>query len=427
MARRKDKLTPKTTAEKLVEQAEQFEAAAVFAPLIGLLGKHGRAVAEALGKASALAGQARELTGLRGRFNAALGARGWIAYEEMDHNLVRRAIDLAEAGDLDLAEDLLVESFDGPMIRLHLSRMRAVKAYAPRDRLLRLAANDYEAGRFHASIPVVFAQLDGLVADVAGGSLFHQTKKILPKLIAWDSMSAVPDGLPSLAGLLTTRRGTTTEGPLDVPYRHGILHGRDLGYDNKKVAAKTWAAFFAHRDWAIKFERGELEPPPVEPPPTLRETLVKLAAVERQRKAIDAWRARPLLRPAGGAAFEAGTPEASTAAWIDAWRSRDFEAMAEHTMRRRGPAAQGLAASLAAEFEDRELEAGQVVTIRDKAAAVTEVEVHLRFAGGRVATGTTTVVFASPDGQFLVRGDPAGRWGVNEALRVEYALAGPAE
>jgi hypothetical protein len=39
------------------------------------------------------------------------------------------------------------------------------------------------------------------------------------------------------------------------------MHGTDLGYDNKIVAAKTWAALFALRDWAIKMEEGAIEQP----------------------------------------------------------------------------------------------------------------------------------------------------------------------
>lgn len=46
---------------------------------------------------------------------------------------------------------------------------------------------------------------------------------------------------------------------IDMPYRHGIMHGMDLGYDNKIVAAKTWATLFSLRDWAIKVEKGATE------------------------------------------------------------------------------------------------------------------------------------------------------------------------
>jgi len=49
------------------------------------------------------------------------------------------------------------------------------------------------------------------------------------------------------------------------------MHGMDLGYDNKIVAAKTWAALFAAREWALKAEQGLLEEQPEEPKKSWRE------------------------------------------------------------------------------------------------------------------------------------------------------------
>jgi len=210
----------------------------------------------------------------------------------MNADLLRRSTQLAEAGRLDEAETLLVEACDPAMLRFQLGSMSAVAAYRPRDQLLRLAVEDHEAERYHAVVPVVLAQIDGLVAEIIGAAPFHRTKDVLGKLVAWDSISAQTGGLPDLISLMASPRFETTTGPLDVPYRHGILHGRDLGYAHKKVAAKTWAALFSLREWALKYQHGEHEPPPVEPAPSVLATLRQIADAERQRKAIEAWRPR---------------------------------------------------------------------------------------------------------------------------------------
>ncbi len=418
MSKRKPR--PKTSAEKLVEQAEGFEALAKLAPFIRLFGQPGREAAEAIQAGRGLAAQARELTGLPGRFNAVLGPRGWIAFDRMNADLLRTATELAEAGQFEQAESLLVEAFDEDALRFQLRSMVAVNAYRPRAALLDLAATDYLAGRYHASVPVVLAQIDGIVADVAGRALFTKTKDILPKLIAWDSIAAREGGLPDLVALMASPRYQTTEGPIEVPYRHGILHGRDLGYASKPVAAKAWAALFSLREWAIKFERGETDPPPVEPAPSLRESLRRYAEVERQRRQIEAWKARAETGPfEEGAEFETGTPEEAAARWLTAWTARDFATMATWTQVRRQLRQADLAPLLEEMFGFRELGGFRLIKVHDVAAAMTEVTAHLLFAAGGAVRMTANVVFEDETGNPVVRGTGEARWGVNEisALR----------
>jgi len=411
----------KTSAEKLLEQAEGLEALAHLTPLIGLLGKSGREAAQALKGSRGLAAQARELTSLPGRFNAVMRPRGWIAYERMNNEVLRQATELAETGKVAEAEELLVESFDPDSLRFQIASMLAVQAFRPRDHLLQLAAADYEAGRYHAVVPVVLAQIDGIVADVVGRAVFTRTQDIAGKLVAWDSISAQDGGLPDLILLMASPRNRTTESPLEVPFRHGILHGRDLGYANRLVAAKTWAALFSLREWAIKYERGETEAPPVQPPPSLRQTLERMADVERQRRAIEAWRARPESGPLPeGVAPRPGTPEAAMANWLSGWRDRDFEAMESWTqalVRKLGN--ETVTARLAEMFGHRELARFAIRQVRDAAAAMTEVTSELHFSEGPPVLMTANLVFEDAAGNPLVRGAAQGRWGVNDvsALR----------
>ena len=421
---------PKTSAEKLVEQADGLEALARLGPFLRLFGKSGRDAASALQESRGLAAQARDMTSLPGRFNSVLGPRGWIAYERMNHKLLRQATELAEGGGFEDAEALLMDAFDEESLRFQLKSMTAVAAFRPRAELLDLAAEDFLAGRHHAAVPVVLAQIDGIVADVAGRTLFTKTKDILPKLIAWDSISAREGGLPDLVELMASPRHQTTAGPIEVPYRHGILHGRDLGYATRLVATKAWAALFSLREWAIKYERGETAPPPVEPAPSLRETLRKLADVERQRQQINAWQPRSDIDlPAEGTEPDEGTPEAAATAWLRAWKERQFDEMASWTQVRRQLRQAQLAANLESMFGFRELDGFHLVTIRDAAAALTEVTAKLRFVGsGPSVLMTANVVFEDEQGNPVVRGTGPGRWGVNEisALRQVPASEGTA-
>lgn len=422
--------TPKTSAEKLVERADGLETLARIAPILRLFGSRGQEAAGALAEARGLAGQARELTSLPARFNAALGPRGWIAYERMNHELLLQATQLAEDGRFEEAEALLVDALDEESLRFQLDSMVAVEAYRPRADLLRLAALDFHAGRYHAVVPVVLAQIDGIVADVAGKTLFTNTKDILPKLIAWDSISAQEGGLPDLVELMASPRYETTAGPIEVPYRHGILHGRDLGYASSIVAVKAWAALFSLRDWAIKFERGETSPPPVEPAPSLRDTLERLADVERQRRQIETWEPRSdIALPSPSAEPAADSPEAAAMAWLRAWQERDFAAMASWTQVRRQERRAGLAPALEATFGFRELVGFEIVGIRDAAAALSEVTAELTFAEDEPPVlMTANVILEDEEGRPVVRGTGPGSWGVNEisAMRQEPITRGRA-
>ena len=83
--------------------------------------------------------------------------------------------------------------------------------------------------------------------------------------MAWDSISAHPKGLVKLKEVFGKTRMMTRSDEIRIPFRHGIVHGMDLGYNNKYVAAKCWATLFAVRDWIIKAARDELKPPELKP------------------------------------------------------------------------------------------------------------------------------------------------------------------
>lgn len=57
-------------------------------------------------------------------------------------------------------------------------------------------------------------------------------------LTAWDCIAVHETGLQFLPSLMTKGRNKTNEDSIHIPYRYGILHGRELAFDNKLVAVK---------------------------------------------------------------------------------------------------------------------------------------------------------------------------------------------
>ena len=57
---------------------------------------------------------------------------------------------------------------------------------------------------------------------------------------------------------MSASRKKTVVTQISMPFRHGIIHGRDLGYANKLVSTKAFFALFAMREWGLKCQHNEL-------------------------------------------------------------------------------------------------------------------------------------------------------------------------
>lgn len=197
----------------------------------------------------------REQVELPDRFNALLGSRGWATFEDMSVAIAREAVLLAEAGDLEGAEGVLVRHFDAETLREGLERLCAqLPELRARRTLLFATVEDHREGRYHASVPVALTQLDGLAYDLTGCTFFVRPEKA-DHLILRDSISGHPSGLAALAGTMSQGRWTTSVSETHLPYRHGIIHGRDLGYANQRTSVKSLAALLALGCWALDRSR----------------------------------------------------------------------------------------------------------------------------------------------------------------------------
>ncbi len=110
-----------------------------------------KAAAEVLG----LEPQIQDMLTADDRFNTAFSTCCWAAFGSMNDDIKKQATQLAESGDLEDAEQLLVSQYDRETLEFLTRRASILKAMEPRTRLIRLAIEDHLAGRYHASIPVV--------------------------------------------------------------------------------------------------------------------------------------------------------------------------------------------------------------------------------------------------------------------------------
>lgn len=389
----------------------------VLRPFLRLLGEDTNQMDKALAQTEELERMAEELASLPDRFNDLFAVQGWIIYDLMNVEVAKEAISKAESGDIDGAETDLVDYYSNETVRWKLQTMMAIKAFRPRMLLAQKALIDYMEERYHACIPVILALLDGLVTELhekRRGFFAEETS-----LEAWDSIAAHSKGLPTLASVFCKGRRKTIVDTITLPYRHGILHGMDLGYDNRIVAAKTWAALFAVRDWALKVEQGLLAAPPSQPSKTWGDIAQKLRDNEDSKKRVNEWKPRniqpgiDLPNTGEPSVFDEDTPERKLAEYLSYWKVCNFGQMAQCLSAMMGYDAKVAPARVREVYAARRLKSFRFTAISDVSSALTVIETHLLWEENKQQLEKIIrfrLICEDADGQQVVRGKPGSKW-----------------
>jgi hypothetical protein len=416
-----------SSLKKMRETANGFRALKTIfpyaRPLLGLFRVDTKALSDTLAQYDQLDKETRELISMPDRFNNLFTPHGWIIFDSLDMTVVKAAVQKGEAGDLEGAEADLVAYYTPENVEFLLRGMRGIKAFRDRMRLASLAAQDYAEERYHACIPVVLALMDGLVNEVneANRGMFAEGTE----LKAWDSVSAHARGWGELIKLLSKGRRKTYTEEITVPYRNGILHGMDLRYDNKVVAAKTWAALFATREWALKAEKGQLQEPPEEPKRTWSDTFKQLTELETTKKLLEAWTPREIRvgvdLPATGQPedFNAESPERRLVEFLNFWQKGNYGYMARCLPSHGVTPAATTPQRVREHFLGRELTGYMLTAVEDKGAGLCVIDVELSYTEESALTPkefSFRMIFQSAEGDAMARGQQGGSWVVYNAF-----------
>ncbi len=363
------------------------------------------------------------------KFNEIFSSQGWIAYESMNVEIMKKSIEVYESEGIEKAEIFLASSYDSESLKWGIQWFNGHSEFRRRIRLANLAREDYLAERYHACIPLLLSLLDGLVNDVSKHVGFFAEKV---DLTAWDSIAAHETGLQSIAQIMTLGRNKTNEEEISIPYRNGILHGRELEFDNKLVAAKCWSALFATRDWAIAISDGKKTPKPKEKV-SWKELLSKLAENGRNRKLLEEWKPRTTEEckylPYSGCSdnLPCNTPERAVAIFIDNWVNRRYGLIAEALLYFTDTS-KGKKAGLAKEDFSRYVPLSfKILSVEDQAAAVSHVIVELTFDNEpQKVTKELSIrtIYQDKENNALVRSVNDGVWKIlqNSFSEVIYAI-----
>lgn len=193
--------------------------------------------------------QANSLRTLPDRFNKKFLPRGWVYTANTSTEAAEKALEIEQSEGIEAAEDYLEDYYEEHWWFLsmrfftELKRCQQVKEAVARQKLIERAWDDHVQKRYHATVPLITAQIEGIIQDLTGKTFYN--KKDTEHLSANETLASDPSALPELAKMMSKPRTQTTSEPLDVPQRHGVLHGRDLGYDNRRTSSKAFATILS--------------------------------------------------------------------------------------------------------------------------------------------------------------------------------------
>jgi len=357
----------------------------ILHPLAKVFGIDVNKIDEQYKQISEISRNAKEMIEIPDKFNDLFSDMGWILSENsMDLSAAKKAITIAENQGINVAEQFLVDYFSPEWVEKRKYYLKHIQGFKPRFEMAMKALEDYKAGRYYASVLVTLSLIDGWVNDL--NIIDHQRKGFFDKetkLIAYDSMTAHPKGLGKLKEVFgKTRKQTHTE-EISIPYRHGIMHGMDLGYDNRIVAAKCWAALFAVRDWAVKALRNELEPPEEEEPKenTLLEIIRDYQKINADTEKFKKWKPRTIIIGedipdfAPSQDYEENSPERKMLEFCELWLKKNYGYLAKKAF---SPVVCKTPAEARNHLDHMELLEYRLTGIHEISPTITDVDVWLR-------------------------------------------------
>ena len=304
----------------LVKMAKWFTG---FAKKVGITNKNLERIHQA---ADDVLQQSDVLT-LPDRFNDAFARKGWIATGSMSVDTMRAALELYEAGKNQQAEDEIIAWFQEDTLNL-FAIVRAKRFSKARNRWhqLREALKLTFEERYWSAVPLILIACDGFASDVLGTSPFEKDAD----LTAFDSITGHPDSLPFLIKEITKGVRKSSDEELTFPLRHGILHGRSLGYANRIVCMKAWLLMIALVDWACdkSNEEERIREQQSAEDVTYRDLAERKRKTQADKRPMEAFEPWESLGPFNDS-VDGNSPEFAIMDFLTCWKARNYGKMAE--------------------------------------------------------------------------------------------------
>lgn len=356
-----------------------------------------------------------DILNLPDRFNAAFSGRGWLATSSMSVDAMRAALKKHEEGDTDAGEEIILDwVLDRATIDLFaINRSKRFGGVSGRWHQLREALTLTTEGRYWSAIPLILIACDGFASDVLGTSPFEKNAD----LSVFDSLVAHPSSLPAAIARITKGVRKSSDDMLSLPLRHGILHGRSLGYANRAVCGKAWMLMIALVDWAADKQDEEARRAKDEERRSTKWADIS-ASLEKNRAdkvAIEAFVPRRWEGPflAGLADDE---PPIAFREFLTGWQNRNFGIMAKRAVNMTRQKHAHLAGRMRADEEHIKLIEFEIISVSQTTVARAEARIRMngRNQKGDVSGEFLVLAFNhTVDGQIAMPTDK-GTWQVQQ-------------
>lgn len=318
-----------------------------------------------------------DLFDLPDRFNAAFAESGWISTSSLSVDVMRQALRHHEQGDDRSAEEEILSWFTKDVINLlAINRTKKFnKASLRWDQLQEAMELTFEE-RYMAAVPLILIACDGFASDVMGYSPFNEDAD----LTLFDSMVGHPTSLQALIRQVVGSVKRSSDEVLKVPLRHGILHGRSLGYANREVCFKAWMLMIALVDWAIDKSQDEArksQQAAREAGPNWREISERRKKLVADKRLIDSFKTIEWTPPFGMTS-NVDTPVVALTEFLTAWKGKNYGLMANRSVNITNRSDRKLAGLIRSSAELVDLIEFELLSVRQSTVARAESRVLLR-------------------------------------------------
>lgn len=327
-----EKIKDNPSFKELKEKFDSFQSLKGFMKFFSFLGLIDKdKFKEELSKFDEMKQELEELSKIPDAFNSLFANRGWIACESMKTDILKEAIDKAENESVEAGERILIEYFKSEDLRWKVNTLFGTPEMKIRISIINHAYDEFMEQDYMSCIPLLLMVIDGAVSDVNKRYGFFSEYS---ELESWDSIAAHSTGLTVLRDIFFKGRNKTSSDQIDIPFRNGILHGRDLGFANEIVASKCWSTLFAVRDW-IQAVHTESKRKEKEPELTWKETLDLWNDVQESKRKLNDWTPRVMElgsqtpKSSEVTDYDTGTPEKTVVEFINYWKSNNYGSMAK--------------------------------------------------------------------------------------------------
>jgi hypothetical protein len=388
----KNKISDNPSYAKLRTDVVGFSMLGRIIKIFSFFGSKNSELKNALSKLPELKKQTEQFLQLPDKFNEHFSKSGWIAHESMNAPLMEKVTDLADESNFEQAENELAFYFTSPQIDWLLNRFKTSPELALRYKLIKLAYQDTLEKRYYSAVPILLMTIDGIVNDISKSKGFFSGGT---DLTAWDSIAAHSSGLSAIRDIFNATRKKTNDQEIFLPYRNGILHGRDLKYDNKYVVGKCWCTLFAIFDWKQALQKHKDNPSIHEKKLTLKESLNEIKKIlndfQKRKvllKDIEEWKPRQINQSEIEIDnFKKYSPEKEAHSLFKNWQDKNYGKIAEqqYHFASKDVNLGKEAGKVRSELFDKELKEYKIISIIDEAPAISVITINIKYEFNDVA------------------------------------------